>query len=44
MPSCSKIAAVAAGLIASGIPSMACVGPSLDLMLNDELAARLLAA
>ena len=39
-----KIAGMAAGLIAGGTPSMACVGPSLKLMANGELAARLLAA
>ena len=39
-----KIAGMAAGLIAGGTPSMACVGPSLELMPNSELAARLLAA
>ena len=38
-----KIAGIAAGLIAGGTPSMACVGPSLDLMTNSELATRLLA-
>ena len=40
----SKIAEMAAGLIAGGTPSLACVGPSLDLMPNSELAARFLAA
>ena len=38
-----KIAGMAAGLIAGAAPSMACVGPSLDLMHNDELAQRFLA-
>ena len=37
-----KIAAMAAGLIAGGTPSIACVGPSLDLMSNGDLAAQLL--
>ena len=38
-----KIAEMAAGLIADSTPSIACVGPSLDLMPNSELAALLLA-
>ena len=40
----AKIAGMAAGLIAGGTPSMACVGPSSNLMPNGELAARLFAA
>ena len=40
----TKIATMAASLIAGGTPSMACVGSSLDLMSNHDLAARLLAA
>ena len=39
-----KIAGMATGLIAGATPSMACVGPSLDIMSNGELAARLFAA
>ena len=39
-----KIAEIAAGLIAGGTPSIACVGPSLKVMTNSELAARLLVA
>ena len=35
-----KVTAMAASLIAGGTPSVACVGPSLDLMSNDDLAAR----
>ena len=40
----TKIAEMAAGLISGGTPSMACVGPSLCLMHNGELAARFHAA
>ena len=35
-----KIAALAASLVGNGVPSIACVGPSLDLMPNDKLAAQ----
>ena len=35
-----KIAAMAAGLISGNAPAMACVGPSLAVMSNDDLAAR----
>jgi processing peptidase subunit beta len=38
-----KIAAMAAGLISGNAPAMACVGPSLAVMSNDDLAARLAA-
>ena len=40
----SRIAAMAVDLIAAGTPSVACVGPSLDLMSNDDLGKRFLAA
>ncbi len=40
----TKIAEMAAGIIAGGTPSMACVGPSMGLMPNSELAARFNAA
>ena len=35
-----NIAAMAAGLISGNAPAMACVGPSLAVMSNDDLAAR----
>ena len=38
-----KIAAMAASLISGNAPAMACVGPSLAVMSNDDLAARLAA-
>ena len=40
----TKIATMAGGLIASGTPSLACVGSSLDLLSNHDLAARFLVA
>jgi processing peptidase subunit beta len=38
-----KIAAMAASLISGNAPAMACVGPSLAVMSNDDLAVRLAA-
>ena len=36
----AKIAALAASLVGGDVPSMACVGPSLDLMTNDSFSAK----
>ena len=36
----AKIAALAASLVGADAPSMACVGPSLDLMTNDSFSAK----
>ena len=36
----AKIAALAASLVGGDAPSMACVGPSLDLMTNDNFSAK----
>jgi len=38
-----NIAAMAASLISGNMPAMACVGPSLAVMSNGDLAARLAA-